>query len=195
MWFCKKQGAASHSSSEVEIISLEACLRAEGLPAFMPWNLVCEVLCAPRGGRQVDYVPCTLLLSNGVAQLRVLEDNDPVIKMTVKGRSPSMRHAPRTHRIDLDRVFERIQHDPGVSIKYVGTKEQIADMFTKGSFGAEQWSKLLKLAQLIKLPQKAGGNIIIPRNKLTNKVCLQAGSAETRNTIDVFTQTDVCTCD
>ena len=43
-----------------------------------------------------------------------------------------MRHVARTHRVDL----------------YVGTKEQIADMFTKGSFTIEQWSKLCRLAQI-----------------------------------------------
>ena len=31
-WFCKKQTAVSHSSTEAEIISLEAVVRMEGLP-------------------------------------------------------------------------------------------------------------------------------------------------------------------
>ena len=49
-----------------------------------------------------------------------------------------MKHMPRTHRVDLDWLFERIRTDPGVFIKFVGTKQQIADMLTKGSFGAEE---------------------------------------------------------
>ena len=42
-WICKKQGAVSHSSSEAEIISLEASLRIEGLPALLLWDLVIGV--------------------------------------------------------------------------------------------------------------------------------------------------------
>ena len=68
--------------------------------------------------------------------------------MCIKGRSPAMRHVARTHRIDLDWLWERMRTDPGVFIKYVGTKEQIADMFTKGSFSADQWGTLLRLAQI-----------------------------------------------
>jgi hypothetical protein len=68
--------------------------------------------------------------------------------MTVKGRSPNMRHVPRTHRVDLDWLFERIRKDPGIFIKFVGTKEQIADILTKGSFTASQWQALCRLAQI-----------------------------------------------
>ena len=58
-----------------------------------------------------------------------------------------MRHVPRTHRVDLDWLWERMREDPGVYIKYVGTKEQVADIFTKGAFSSEQWSRLCRLAQ------------------------------------------------
>ena len=43
-WFCKKQTAVSHSSSEAEIIALDAALRLEGLPALNFWELVIDVL-------------------------------------------------------------------------------------------------------------------------------------------------------
>ena len=33
-WMCKKQTSVSHSSTESEIISLDAGLRLEGIPAF-----------------------------------------------------------------------------------------------------------------------------------------------------------------
>ena len=96
----------------------------------------------------IDYVPCTIPLSEGIGKLVIFEDNDAVIKMCIKGRSPAMRHVARTHRIDLDWLWERMRTDPGVFIKYVGTKEQIADMFTKGAFTAEAWKKLCRLAQI-----------------------------------------------
>ena len=98
--------------------------------------------------KDIEYVPCTIPESTGMRKIVIFEDNDAVIKQIIKGRSPNMRHIPRTHRVDLDWLWERIRDDPGVFIKYVGTKEQIADMFTKGSFTAEQWSRLCRLAQI-----------------------------------------------
>ena len=43
-WMCKKQTSVSHSSTESEIISLDAGVRMEGLPALDLWDLVIEVL-------------------------------------------------------------------------------------------------------------------------------------------------------
>ena len=174
-WVCKRQTAVSHSSTEAEVISLDAALRMEGLPSLMLWELIMtvfdpslrETLVSPsppntryrKGARSallsqisdvgnLDYVPCTIPKSLGIGKLVIFEDNDAVIKQTIKGRSPNMRHIARTHRVDLDWLWERIREDPGVYIKYVGTKEQIADIFTKGSFTAEQWGKLCRLAQI-----------------------------------------------
>ena len=74
----------------------------------------------------MDVVPCTIPPHSGRAKLFLLEDNEAVIKMTVKGRSPNMRHITRTHRVDLDWLFERLGDDPGILITYVNTKEQVA---------------------------------------------------------------------
>ena len=38
-WMCKKQSSVSHSSTEAEIISLDAGLRMDGIPALDLWNL------------------------------------------------------------------------------------------------------------------------------------------------------------
>ena len=43
-WMCKKQIAVSHSSTESEIISLDAGLRLDGLPALELWDLIVSVL-------------------------------------------------------------------------------------------------------------------------------------------------------
>ena len=43
-WMCKKQGAVSHSSSEAEIIAMDAALRADGLPALELWDAVQSIL-------------------------------------------------------------------------------------------------------------------------------------------------------
>ena len=42
-WMCKKQTSVRHSSTEAEIISLDADLRMDGIPAVTPWELVIEV--------------------------------------------------------------------------------------------------------------------------------------------------------
>ena len=42
-WMCKKQTSVSHSSTEAEIISLDAGLRMSGIPALDLWDLVIEV--------------------------------------------------------------------------------------------------------------------------------------------------------
>ena len=43
-WMCKKQTAVSHSSTESEIISLDAGLRSDGLLALEFWDLIVFVL-------------------------------------------------------------------------------------------------------------------------------------------------------
>ena len=62
------------------------------------------------------------------------EDNEAMIKMIFKGRSRTMRHVSRTHRVALDWLFDRINLDPKIQIKYIDTKNQLADMLTKGNF-------------------------------------------------------------
>ena len=42
-WMCKKQSSVSHSSTEAAIISLNAGLRMDGIPALTLWDLVIEV--------------------------------------------------------------------------------------------------------------------------------------------------------
>ena len=43
-WMCKKQTSVSHRSTESEIISLDAGLRLDGIPAFDLWDLIVGVL-------------------------------------------------------------------------------------------------------------------------------------------------------
>ena len=77
------------------------------------------------------------------ALLYLFEDNEAVIKMIIKGRSPTMRHVSRTHRVALDWLFDRINLDPKIQIKYIDTKNQLADILTKGNFTRDEWNHLL----------------------------------------------------
>jgi len=169
-WVCKKQGAVSHSSTEAEVIALEACLRMEGLPCLNLWDLVIDVfdplppaetktttnqITLPQQPpsiydilSNVDYVPPSAPLPRPRTKLVIFEDNDSVIKISIKGRSPNLRHVLRTQRIDLDWLYERLKTDTALRMRYCPTKEQIADIFTKGTFISTQWQKLCHLAQL-----------------------------------------------
>ena len=96
----------------------------------------------------VDYVdPLGFFVSNR-ARLLVLEDNDAVIHTVIKGRSQTLRHVNRTQRVCLDWLLERLQNASGISLRYVHTKQQVADVLTKAGFRGPQWDHLLKLAGL-----------------------------------------------
>ena len=84
----------------------------------------------------IDFVPSNVQSSRQEPLLYVFEDNDAVIKMIIKGRSPTMRHVSRTHRVALDWLFDRVNLDPKIQIKYIDTKNQLADILTKGKFHA-----------------------------------------------------------
>ena len=56
-----------------------------------------------------------------------------------------MRHVSRTHRVALDWLFDRINLDPKIQINYIDTKNQLADILTKGNFTRDEWNHLLTL--------------------------------------------------
>ena len=164
-----KQTSVSHISTESEIISLDTGLRLDGLPALELWDLIVSVLgncsrISDRTGKPVngedkhhksqnkinvmqdiDSVPSNIQSARQEALLYVFEDNEAVIKMIIKGRSPTMRHVSRTHRVALDWLFDRINLDPKIQIKYIDTKNQLADILTKGNFTRDEWNHLLTL--------------------------------------------------
>ena len=119
---CKKQTAVSHSSKESEIVSLDTGLRLDGLLALELWDLIVSVFgnsshFSDSPGQlvngknkshnkidvmqDIDSVPSNVQSASREALLYVFEDNEAVIKMIMKGRSPTMRHVSRTHRVAL----------------------------------------------------------------------------------------------
>ena len=56
----------------------------------------------------MDCVPTNTHSSRVQALLYIIEGNEAVIKMITKGRSPTMRHVSRTHRVALAWLFERV---------------------------------------------------------------------------------------
>ena len=97
---------------------------------------------------KVDYVSANVTSSQQAAMLYIFEDNEAVIRLIIKGRSPTMRHVSRTHRVALDWLFDRINLDPKIQIKYMDTKHQLADILTKGHFTRDEWNNLLPLCTI-----------------------------------------------
>ena len=93
----------------------------------------------------VDFIPSNVQSSHQEALMYVFEDNEAVIKMIIKGRSPTMRHVSRTHRVALDWIFDRINLDSKIQIKYIHTKNHFSDILTKGNFTRDEWNHLLCL--------------------------------------------------
>ena len=62
--------------------------------------------------KQVDNVPSNTHSSQGDSKWYIFEDNEAVVKMVIKGSSPTIRHVSRTHRVALDWLFDRINFDP-----------------------------------------------------------------------------------
>ena len=176
---CQKQTEFSHSSTESDIISLDAGLRLGGIPAIDLWDLIVSVLGNTtqnhdRTGRpvvntsevrslphashkrkqsrrvindldNVDFIPSNVKSSHQEALLYMFEDNEAVINMITKDKGPTMRHVSRTQRVALDWLFDRINLDPKIQIKYIDTKNQLADILTKGNFTRDEWNHLLCL--------------------------------------------------
>ena len=82
----------------------------------------------------VDFIPSSVNSSHQEALLYVFEENEAVIMMIIKGRRPTMRYVSRTHRVALDWLLDRINLDPKVQIKYIDTKNQLADNANQGKF-------------------------------------------------------------
>ncbi len=62
--------------------------------------------------------------------MMVFEDNEAFINIGIKERSAALRNVLRTNRECLDCLYVCFSEE-GVNIKYVNTKTQVADMFTK----------------------------------------------------------------
>ena len=101
---------------------------------------------ANEGGAKTDD-PSDSNLSDLKMRLIVCEDNEVVIKIVSKQRSMALRHVSRTHRVCLDWTFEVMQSET-VSMRYVNTKFQIADMMTKAFTKKDTWNTLLELSAI-----------------------------------------------
>ena len=135
-------------------------MRLDGLLALELWDLIVSVLenvsrVSNRSGKpesddhkhhkshnkidvmkDIDSVPSNVQSARQEALLYVFEDNEA-------------RHVSRTHRVAIDWLFDRINLDSKIQIKYIDTKNQLADILTKGNFTRDEWNHLLCLFNII----------------------------------------------
>ena len=75
----------------------------------------------------LDHVPSSVKHSGSSAMLYVFVDNEAFFD-DKKGRSPTMRHVSRTHRVALDWLFDRFNVYSRIQFRYIDTKHQLADI-------------------------------------------------------------------
>ena len=126
----------------------QACTRKTGVKTQITPKIE-QVLDQNVDLSNIDQVPSNAHLSEKESQLYIFEDNEAVIKMIIKGRSPTMRHVSRSHRVALNWLFDRINPDPKVQNKYVESKNQLANISTGGSFTRDEWHNLLHLFNIM----------------------------------------------
>ena len=81
--------------------------------------------------------------------LIIYEDNEATEKVVRSGFSHKLRHITRTHKVNLSSLKE-IVDQPDVTLQHVKTKDQRADIFTKG-VEAHKWANAIHLLE--KYPQ------------------------------------------
>ena len=157
-WMGNMQTAVSLSVTEAEVISLDAGLLMDDMPALNLWDLVVGVLHSSERRnslRSNDSVQGHVRHLTGHKQSKgrmnqerltpeglcleeidyVLPDVSPAkplyctslrtmkLKLTIKRRSLTMRHASRTHRVELEWLSDRFNF----------VKSQLANILSKGS--------------------------------------------------------------
>ena len=75
----------------------------------------------------------------------MFEDNEAVIKMIMKGRSPTMKHFPELIELLLICCSIELILTQKNQIKYIDTKNQLKDIITKKNFTRDEWNHLLYL--------------------------------------------------
>ena len=115
-------------NAESEIVSLDAGSRWDGLPVLQFWVCVLETLSSKLARRILERRKCERVIqSHSHLDDCIFEsiDNAAVIQMINQGRSPSLRHVTRSHRVDWDWLFERVNLDCSILMKIRANKRSV----------------------------------------------------------------------
>ena len=127
-WVSKRQTSTSRSTTEAEVVSLAYSLYGEALPTLSLWEK---------------------LLGFDV-KLKCYEDNQATILVVKKGFSPKLRHIARTHKVNLGGLSEIFSDQ--VSLEYIVTDKQAADVFTK-ALPPQKWEAAMKMLNIVDFSQ------------------------------------------
>jgi hypothetical protein len=115
----------SHSTPEAEIIAADHAVRAEGIPALSLLETTFE--------RKVH--------------LRMMEDNEAMVKICHSGKNPTMRYPNRTHKVGVSWLME-VFHVPECDVYKIDAKLQAADIGTKRITCVDTWRSICVLINL-----------------------------------------------
>ena len=93
----------------------------------------------------VDRVPSNVQFSQQEPLLYVFEDNETVIMMIIKGRSPDNDMFPEPTELLLIGCSIESTRTPKSKSNTLTPKTQLADMLTNGNFTRHEWNHLLYL--------------------------------------------------
>ena len=120
-WNSRRQTSVARSTTEAEIISMASAVYSEGIPLL---DFLEQLTC-----RKVT--------------MKLKEDNAATLTILESGFSVKLRHASRTHRIDVASLAETIKAQDMVA-EYCSTDCQAADALTK-VIQPNAWERLLQL--------------------------------------------------
>lgn len=118
----KRQECLNHSTPEAEIVASGLAAPREGLP-----DLDLRDVLSPSSG-----------------PLTFHEDSEAMIRICRSDRNPTMRHVLRSHAVSvayLHEVFSR----PDLSLEYVQTERQAADIYTNAFVNDDSWVHVARL--------------------------------------------------
>ena len=145
----------------------------------------------------IDHVPSSGTHSGSNAMLYVFEYNEAVIKMIIKGRSPTMRHVSRTHSNALDWLLHRINLDCKIQIRYIDTKHQLADILTKGNFTRDEWNNLHHLFNISHFSSTCcaeNSSLISCSKKMAKRMQEQKEAEKSVAKIEIYSDEPVFSC-
>ena len=88
-----------------------------------------------------------------------------------------MRHVSRTHSVALDWLFDRINLDPKNQITYIDTKNQLADVLTRGNFTRDEWKTETATSDRSGRPDKTSWRMV-RKVRLEHEEILLDGTAQ-----------------
>ena len=124
-WICRERTSRSRSTTEAEIVWFAASLFSDALHQIDLW----EMLLGP---------PMGCLLA---------QDNQATIIVAQARYSQKLRYVGWTHKINIESIKEVLERED-VSIRYVNTNLQVADIFTK-PVTPEKWESTMQIMNMV----------------------------------------------